>query len=49
MMMLAMVVGVALLVGAAVKKFMPSLWGQLAGMISSGVQYGAYDAHKVGR
>ena len=35
MMMLAMVVGVALIVGAAIKKFMPGLFGQIQGMISN--------------
>jgi Flp pilus assembly pilin Flp len=38
MMMLAMVVGVALIAGAAVKKFMPGLFGQISTTIATAAQ-----------
>jgi len=37
MLMLAMIVGVVLVAGAALKKFMPGLFGQIQGMITGGV------------
>jgi Flp pilus assembly pilin Flp len=35
LLMLAVVVGVVLIAGMAIKKYMPSLWSQIQGMISS--------------
>jgi len=34
LLMLAVVVGVVLMAGMAIKKYMPSLWDQIQGMIS---------------
>jgi uncharacterized protein (UPF0333 family) len=34
LLMLAVVVGVVLMAGMAIKKFMPNLWAQIQGMIS---------------
>jgi outer membrane murein-binding lipoprotein Lpp len=34
LLMLAVVVGVVLMAGMAIKKYMPSLWAQIQGMIS---------------
>ena len=47
MMMLAMVVGVALIVGAAMKRFAPELFHQLETMMSSAVR-GSYDYKHTG-
>jgi len=34
LLMLAVVVGVVLIAGMAIKKYMPTLWGQIQGLIS---------------
>jgi Flp pilus assembly pilin Flp len=35
LLMLAVVVGVVLIAGMAIKRYMPTLWAQIQGMISS--------------